>query len=153
LKAAAQSNAPIFFLPAVEAERLRAQPRNDPNLNTGFLAPNGDRDYPSDTALWVRKTNCYLYTRWLGSEDYSRAHDERELGYLRAYLIVETSKEPPSNAYVSVQARDGTWYSVSKDDKISQSNFALIAQIMTMRAVPAQTAPLTPTIPVAGRSP
>jgi hypothetical protein len=151
--AAAKAGAPIVFLPTAKAERLRAEPRNSDKLKTGFFALDGDPDYPTETALWARKTNCYLYTRWLGSEDYSRARDERELGYLRTYLIIETSKEPPSNAYVSVQARDGTWYSISKEDAISKSNFALIAQIMTMRAIPSQTPPLTPTIPVAGRGP
>jgi hypothetical protein len=34
--AAAQSGAPIVFLPAVKAEHLRAEPRNSPDLKTGF---------------------------------------------------------------------------------------------------------------------
>jgi hypothetical protein len=151
IKAAATLEAPIEFLPADQAKQLRAEPRNDHHLKTGFFVLDGETN--NDTARWARETNCYLYTRWLGSENDVRAREERELGYLRRYLLVEISEEPPTDAYISVRGQDKKWYSISNADKISRNNFALITQIMTMRAVPSQTPPLTPTIPVAGRGP
>ena len=150
IKAAATLEAPIEFLSPEQAQHLRAEPRNDYHLKTGFFVLDGDLH--NDTARWARETSCYLYTRWLGSESDVRARDERDLGYLRRYLLVERSDAPPSDPYVSVRGRDGKWYSISNGDKISRSNFALITQIMTMRAIPSQTPPLTPTIPVGGRS-
>jgi hypothetical protein len=158
LKAAApQSTAtpqsPIVFLSPAEAARVRAEPRNDPDLKTNFYALNGEEGNP--TADWARTTHCFLYTRWLGPEDYSQAHSERELGYLRSYILIEQSPEPPSDPYLSVRGHDGQWYSIRRDDKISRVNFALIAQLLTMQAVPSQTPTPTPTptIPVAGRGP
>lgn len=152
LKAATAAPAPsIQFLKRDDAERLRAEPRNNPELRTPFFVLDGEAD--NETARWAKATHCYLYTRWLGPEDYSKARSEHDLGYLRSYILVETSKEPPPDPYVSVRGQDGQWYSIRKGDKISQANFALIAQLLTMQAVPSQTPPLTPTIPVAGRGP
>lgn len=60
--------------------------------------------------------------------------EERALNHLRRYiLVVQSSDQPPTDAYVSWNDK-GTWYYVSGDDYISQENFTLIAQFMTIQS-------------------
>ena len=55
----------------------------------------------------------------------------------------------PGAAYVKNQYQ-GAWYYIDRTDGISQRNFMLLAQFLTMQAGPPTLAPLTPTISVGG---
>ena len=60
--------------------------------------------------------------------------EERVLNHLRRYiLIVNSPSAPPMDAYVSWQDR-GIWYYIMGDDRVSQQNFTLIAQFMTIQS-------------------
>ena len=59
--------------------------------------------------------------------------DERRLLSLRRLLLVIRSCQERPNSYVSYF--DGkTWYAIDGEDGISQKNFVLIAQFLTMQA-------------------
>jgi hypothetical protein len=64
---------------------------------------------------------------------------------------LQISQSQPENAYVAVYDK-GSWYSIPIDDKVSKLNFALLAQLMTMQAIPSPSPPLTPSLSVGGRS-
>jgi hypothetical protein len=68
----------------------------------------------------------------------------------RAFIIIEKSSLPLGNAYVAV-FRNGYWYSIDNDDETSKANFALLNEILTIQAVPAQNQQLQPSINVSGR--
>jgi hypothetical protein len=76
--------------------------------------------------------------------------DEFVLGRARAYLLVPVSDSPPANAFVTVNA-GGHWFSILPDDVISQKNLALLAEFLTIQAVPPTSQPLTPSIPVSAK--
>jgi hypothetical protein len=72
------------------------------------------------------------------------------LGTLRRYMLIVVSDDAPSDpTYVSYYA-DDRWYSIMKDDAVSQKNFQLLSLFMTMMAVPPSTQPLSPVINVGG---
>ena len=76
--------------------------------------------------------------------------DERRLFSLRRLLLVIRSSQERPNSYVSYF--DGkSWYSIDGEDEISQKNFVLIAQFLTMQATATPPPPLTPTIAVGSR--
>jgi len=64
--------------------------------------------------------------------------------YSRQFILIETSKTEPDHAYVSSFFGD-TWYYIGSDDGISQLNFWLLSQLLTMQAVspPNSTTPVT----------
>ena len=68
---------------------------------------------------------------------------ERQLNHLRRLiLIVRSEFPPPSDVYVSW--KDDDWYYIDGSDAISQKNFMLISQFMsvqsTVSAAPSLTA-------------
>ncbi len=67
---------------------------------------------------------------------------ERELNHLRRLiLIVRSDSPPPSDAYVSW--RDGDWYYIDGSDSISQKNFMLIYQYMSIQSTVSSSPSLT----------
>ena len=87
-------------------------------------------------------------------EDYTgddrQLKEERALGHSRRYILVVVAAYPPLDAYVSV-SHDGKWYYITSDDNTSKMNFTLLAQFLTMQAIPPTNPPLTPSISVGGR--
>jgi len=66
---------------------------------------------------------------------------------LRCYILIIMDDHPPKNPYVTYFYQ-GKWYYIAAEDTISQKNFDLISQLLTMMAVPPTTQQLTPTISV-----
>lgn len=94
------------------------------------------------------KSDDCLYTY---SEDPVDPH-EQYLGGLHRYLLIVESDSAPASSFASYfDERRAKWFYIDADDEISQKNFALIAQFLTMQATPPGP-PLTPTISVGGRS-
>ena len=84
------------------------------------------------------------------ADNYQAIYAERQLGKLRRYLLIIVAPPgagAPSDAFVSYTKGGQTFY-IDGHDAISQRNFALLSQFLTMQAVPPTTAPLTPTISV-----
>jgi hypothetical protein len=72
------------------------------------------------------------------------------LGTLHRYMLIVVSDDSPSDpTYVSYYS-DGRYYSIMKDDALSQKNFQLLSLFMTMMAIPPSTQPLSPVINVGG---
>lgn len=84
------------------------------------------------------------------TSNYSTMMAERTLGHLRRYiLVIKAEDSAPTNAFVSYTNRGETFY-IDGGDVVSRRNLALLAQFMTMQAIPSPNAPLTPTISVGG---
>jgi hypothetical protein len=67
---------------------------------------------------------------------------EEQLSHLRRLiLLIRSDAPPPPNAYVSW--KDDYWYYIEGDDKISQMNFMLVYQYMTIQSTVSSTASLT----------
>jgi hypothetical protein len=67
---------------------------------------------------------------------------EEELNHLRRLILIIRSESPPlSNAYVSW--KDDYWYYIDGNDSISQRNFMLISQYMSIQSTVSSTASLT----------
>ena len=67
---------------------------------------------------------------------------ERQLNHLRRLiLIIRSDAPPPSDAYVSW--RDDYWYYIDGSDTISQKNFMLISQFMSIQSTVSATPSLT----------
>jgi hypothetical protein len=98
----------------------------------------------------------------VSSQQVAYLQDERELANSRQYIVViEGYKSPPSTAFVSTKmevfvvvdgqlAKKTRYFYIDGADRISQRNFALINQFLTMQAIPSQTPPITPSISVGG---
>jgi hypothetical protein len=76
----------------------------------------------------------YTISTALNVNDLTSIQREVKLTNFRKYLLViETDAEIP-NSYVSYS--DGSkWYSIDSHDEVSQKNFALISQFLTMQAL------------------
>jgi hypothetical protein len=111
---------------------------------------------------WVRRTHLttemenpsfnYSFSVTEDPNSYQAMQEEYDLGRLRRYLLIiaEPPETPaPPDAFVSYVKRGRTFY-IDGNDIISQKNFALLSQFMTMEAIPPTTPPLTPTISVGG---
>jgi hypothetical protein len=61
--------------------------------------------------------------------------------------LIVVADQAPSDAYVAY-AHEGKVFYIAGDDAISRKNLALLAQFMTMQAIPSSTPPLTPSINV-----
>jgi hypothetical protein len=91
----------------------------------------------------------YTISAFLKMTNNEEILDERRLLSLRRLLLVIRSCQERPNSYVSYF--DGkTWYAIDGEDGISQKNFVLIAQFLTMQ-VTATPPPLTPTISVGSK--
>jgi hypothetical protein len=88
---------------------------------------------------------------------------EENLGAKRRYiLIIQSDKPAPSSAFVSTQydappllpgkdlVHKTRYFYIDGGDWISQRNFALVQQLMTMQAIPSQSPQLTPSLTVGG---
>jgi hypothetical protein len=72
---------------------------------------------------------------------------EYRLASARRFILIIKSDSPPASSYVSYT--DGeSWYYIDKSDDISQRNFVLIGQFLTIQATAAPPLPLTPTVTV-----
>ncbi len=97
----------------------------------------------------TRATSCLFIASYSDNTAKSAAL-EAYLASLRRFILVITSDAPPLRSYVSYS--DGkNWYYIAADDEISQKNFVLIGELLTIQAIAPQTLPLTPTVPVGGR--
>ena len=69
----------------------------------------------------------------------------------RLILIIQTPYERP-NSYISYfDRRKNMWYSIDVNDTISQRNFILLSQFLTIQASATPALPLTPTISVGSK--
>ena len=80
---------------------------------------------------------------------------ENALAVLRRYVLIVRSREPSGAALPGGETpfvsyfNDGYWYTVSNADPVSQQNFALMSELMSIMALPnAGAAPPAPTISV-----
>ena len=92
----------------------------------------------------------YTIVNRFNPSDYDRSAllESRLQGLRRFVLIIESDDEIP-NSYVSYF--DGRkWYSIDRSDEISQKNFVLIGQFLTMQATVVTTPPPAPTISIGG---
>lgn len=80
----------------------------------------------------------------LDVRDFRALRREYMLYASRAFILYETSTEEPEDAYVSYYD-GGRWYYISNDDGISKTNLLLLAQFLTMQAVPSknETSPVS----------
>jgi hypothetical protein len=104
----------------------------------------------SCVSSWIANTPEIVHYSFSVMEDvtdYRAVEAEYVLGHLRRYILIIVSDSAPTDAFVSYTRRGKTFY-IDGADKISQWNFGLISQFMTMQAVAPTTAPLTPTISV-----
>lgn len=79
---------------------------------------------------------------------------ERQLAHLRRYILVIKSPDrpvSPNTAFAPIEY-GGEWYYIDNHDKISKNNFSILSLFLTIMAIPSPTPPLTPTIPVGGRT-
>ena len=86
---------------------------------------------------------------YLDVRSYEAARAEKLFAVMRAFILVKKGN-PPADAYVSYTDSKGQSFYISGDDKISQVNFLLISQLLTMQAVPSQAGSLVPTVSVGG---
>lgn len=139
-----------------------------PNANYYTLLPDDENkmDHPDEN---IPVTNEVAYKIWnfdhlkskierclytivnrFNPSDYDRSAllESRLQGLRRFVLIIESDDEIP-NSYVSYF--DGRkWYSIDRSDEISQKNFVLIGQFLTMQATVVTTPPPAPTISIGG---
>lgn len=103
----------------------------------------------SDAEPLPRAELCLYTTDVRGAvADDQFLENEQRLRRLRRYvLIIKSAAPPPADAYVRTNY-NGVYHWIDGDDAISQTNFALIAQFLTMQALPSEIPPLTPTISV-----
>jgi hypothetical protein len=105
--------------------------------------------YTADQEVFLSGgTNTFQKNRYVNNtaEDRKFQDDETAMYAYRHFILIVTSKEPPEIAlpgksiYVSYQ-EDGYWYYIPKEDYISKRNFSLVSLLMSLMAIPAQTAP------------
>jgi hypothetical protein len=133
---------------------------NDPTFYTSVACDDASAGRPNCSgdplADWKETFNTpppmnYIDLFTLQHEDYTGDYRqravERALGHSRRYILVVVGDYVPLDAYVSI-SQGGKWYYIASEDKTSQVNFTLLAQFLTMQAVPPTNAPLTPTISV-----
>jgi hypothetical protein len=65
---------------------------------------------------------------------------ERTLAHNRALILVETTPDQPTDAYVAIR-RGGLWYAISGNDNVSKRNFELLGNIMIVQAQAPQQPP------------
>jgi hypothetical protein len=84
-------------------------------------------------------------------DSYIEVDKETHLADQRRFiLIVQEGRPPGQEMYVSVHVGD-KWYYILKEDDVSQRNFALLGQFLTMQAIAPQTPPVSPSILVGPR--
>jgi hypothetical protein len=166
LKSAAEQPHPrIGFVTPSDYQRIRFYQWNDPQrqykgLNFYTLLPedqnDGDETPEEQRApinmkvrdwLWQSSNPPYVYLPPRVT-DYDYIYGNRELGWLRRYILIIHSTNIPDNAYVA-HFDHGQWYYIDGNDDVSQKNFDLISLFMTMMAT-APTSSLTPAITVGG---
>jgi hypothetical protein len=173
---AEQPHPRIGFVTLELYNRIRSRPWNDPGnrdheLTFYTLHPDDENKgderpvayarektedrIASEVGAWLQRFGSsdsppFVYEPRNGNvngEDYLLGN--RQLGYLRRYVLIIRGEVPPANAYVS-HFDHGEWYYIDGNDEISQKNFNLISLFLTMMAVPSATPPLSPSISVGG---
>jgi hypothetical protein len=164
LKAATEAQSPLIeFVSAEEYDLItKKYSWNSPNYWNGSeptfytlpLCDFGSRTQCDEEMKKVDASNQHGDHYTMNSKedirDYRVRGEERLLGHSRRYILVIVSDYIPLDAYVSV-SYNGKWYYIAPDDDTSKMNFTLVAQFLTMQAVPPTNPPLTPSISV-GRS-
>jgi len=89
---------------------------------------------------------------------------ERTLAHSRRYmLVIQDDNPPPPTAYVSTKkdvvmiengqtVKKTQYFYIDGSDYVSQTNFALFVEFLTIQAIPSTTPPLTPSLTVGGKS-
>jgi hypothetical protein len=133
-------NDPTFYISVACDDASAGRPNCSGN-------PTLDWKGTFDTPPPVNYFDLYTLRHEDFTGDFGKLTEERALGHSRRYILVVVTEYPPLDAYVSI-SYSGKWYYIAGDDKTSQVNFTLLAQFLTMQAVPPTNAPLTPTISV-----
>ena len=88
---------------------------------------------------------------------------ERTLAHSRRYmLIIQDDNPAPATAYVAtkmdiVMTENGQsvkktqYFYIDGNDYVSQTNFALFVQFLTIQSIPSQTPPITPSLNVGSK--
>jgi hypothetical protein len=131
---------------------------NNTYVRCDLPKPGQEEQLYADLDEWIKQSvvhNVDLHTFFdekNRAENLSDTYDleiENRLRSLRRFILIIRNNTLPANTYVAQQS-GGYWYYISGNDIISQKNFILLAQILTMQAV-APGPPLTPTISVGGK--
>ena len=98
--------------------------------------PTANRELYAQSAAFIRNNpdNCFYTTsEFLDPRDFEKAQLETRLAGLRRFLLIIVSENELPNAYVSYF--DGKrWYSIDGADEISQKNFVLLSEFLTIQA-------------------
>ena len=145
----------IQYVSAQEYERIVDEPYNKINCQDFYtMSPTLARDIlledeKSEINKWSTVTikilddllraehnddNC-LYMVHAPASTPAQRDQEMALNHLRRYiLIVMSNNSPPADTYVSWRDEKGVWYYIVGNDGISQRNFMLVAQFMTIQS-------------------
>jgi hypothetical protein len=78
--------------------------------------------------------------------------DEHTLLQARRLMLIITTPYQRPNSYIGYfDRRTNMWYSIDAEDRISQRNFILLSQFLTIQASATPPLPLTPTISVGSK--
>lgn len=101
----------------------------------------------------ARSSACDLTSvdgdHFLDIRDYQAARSEKLFALRRSFILVLVG-EPPADAYASYTDPHGKSFYIRGDDTISQQNFLILSQLLTMQAVQSPAGQLTPTVSVGG---
>jgi len=127
----------IAFLPEIEINRIILENKQQDNcLQDFYFMGRGD--------LGVAELWSSYYRLMASNEPSAQAQFEfRKLAGQRALILIQTTNHPVYGAFASYE-RNGVWYSIRDDDRISKRNFSLLNTLLTIQAVPA--AQPTPTL-------
>jgi len=102
-----------------------------------------------DQSPSVIESCLYTIDYSLNPTNYENSLLENRLRNLRRFVLVIESDHEIPGSYVSYPYR-GKWYSIDLEDEISQKNFVLIGQFLTMQSTVTTTPPPAPTVSVGG---
>uniref|UniRef100_UPI001955288A hypothetical protein n=1 Tax=Methylobacterium sp. B34 TaxID=95563 RepID=UPI001955288A len=127
----------IAFLPEIEVNRIIFENKQQDNcLQDFYFMGRGDLSVPE---LW----SSYYRLLAVNEPSAQMQFEFRRLARQRALILIQTTTHPVSGAFASYE-RNGVWYSIRDDDRISKRNFSLLNTLLTIQAVPA--AQPTPTV-------
>ena len=87
---------------------------------------------------------------FLDVRNYQAARSEKLFALRRSFILV-LQGDPPADAYVSYTDLHGASFYIRGDDAISQQNFVILSQLLTMQAIQSPAGQLTPTVSVGGQ--
>jgi hypothetical protein len=146
----------VNFYTVLRSDLTEPQRRSDTPANS-LLNPGSITQYSravskAEDFLRSGQYKCAFTTSDnLDVDDYDEVEQETALGEQRRFiLVIQDSKPPDRDVYVSIR-RDGEWFYIDKRDDVSQRNFVLLGQFLTMQAIAPQTPPVSPSILVGPR--